>query len=115
MNISEEDASAGFRLFYKHGRTDASLWTAIKTKKEFNQFLRDFFLARESLLFVQAKEQTIITEIVAAIVSHLHQSTFFLDKQQRPVSLASAQSWQRGIDLLNAEKTEKQNSWCSVM
>lgn len=34
---------------------------------------------------------------------------------QTPLSLASAQNWQRGIDLLNAEKTEKQNSWCSVM
>ena len=31
---------------------------------------------------------------------------------QTPLSLASAQNWQRGIDLLNAEK---QNSWCSMM
>ena len=34
---------------------------------------------------------------------------------QTPLSLASAQNWQRGVDLLNAEKTEKQNSWCLVM
>jgi len=34
---------------------------------------------------------------------------------QSPVSLASAQNWQRGVDLLHAEKTENQNSWCSVM
>ncbi|VHN99541.1 ankyrin repeat domain-containing protein [Candidatus Rhabdochlamydia sp. T3358] len=34
---------------------------------------------------------------------------------QSPVSLASAQNWQRGIDLLHAEKTENQNPWCSVM
>ena len=34
---------------------------------------------------------------------------------QSPVCLASAQNWQRGIALLLAEKTENQNSWCSVM
>ncbi|PWU13509.1 MAG: hypothetical protein C5B45_05880, partial [Chlamydiae bacterium] len=34
---------------------------------------------------------------------------------QTPLSLARAQNWQKGMDLLNAEKTEKQNSWCSVM
>ncbi|HEV3269899.1 MAG TPA: ankyrin repeat domain-containing protein [Candidatus Rhabdochlamydia sp.] len=34
---------------------------------------------------------------------------------QTPLSLASAQNWQRGMDLLHAEKTENQNSWCSVM
>ncbi|MGB7127573.1 MAG: hypothetical protein WBD50_00585 [Candidatus Rhabdochlamydia sp.] len=90
VSISDEDAPAGFRLFYKHGRTDASLWTAIETEKEFNQFLRDFFLATESLLFAQAKEQKVITEMVAAIVSHLHQRTFFLSVQKR---MKSQEPW----------------------
>lgn len=90
VSISDEDAPAGFRLFYKHGRTDASLWTAIKTEKEFNQSLRDFFLATESLLFVQAKEQKILTEVVAAIVSHLHQNAFFLSIQKR---MKSKEPW----------------------
>ncbi|HEV3269894.1 MAG TPA: hypothetical protein VGZ69_04510 [Candidatus Rhabdochlamydia sp.] len=90
VSISDEDAPAGFRLFYKHGRTDASLWTAIETEKEFNQFLRDFFLATESLLFVQAKEQKAITEITAAIVSHLHQRAFSLSVQKR---MKSKEPW----------------------
>lgn len=90
VSISEEDAPAGFRLFYKHGRTDASLWTAIETEKEFYQFLRDFFLATESLLFVQAREQKIITEIVAAIVWHLQQRTFSLGVQKR---MKSQEPW----------------------
>ncbi|MGL4540862.1 MAG: hypothetical protein ACRCU0_07840 [Candidatus Rhabdochlamydia sp.] len=35
---------------------------------------------------------------------------------QHPISLASDQNWQKGIDLLNSlVKTEEQNSWCSVM
>lgn len=90
VSISDEDAPAGFRLFYKHGRTDASLWTAIETEKEFNQSLRDFFLATESLLFVQAKEQKNLTEMVAAIVSHLHRNTFFLNVQKR---MKSKEPW----------------------
>lgn len=90
VSIRDEDAPAGFRLFYKHGRTDASLWTAIETEKEFNRSLRDFFLATESLLFIQAKEQKIITEIVAAIVLHLHQRAFFLGVQKR---MKSQEPW----------------------
>ncbi|VHN99537.1 hypothetical protein [Candidatus Rhabdochlamydia sp. T3358] len=90
VSISDEDSPAGFRLFYKHGRTNASLWTAIETEKEFNQSLRDFFLATESLLFVQAKEQKVITEIVAAIVLHLHQRMFFLNVQKR---MKSKEPW----------------------
>ncbi|QZA58150.1 hypothetical protein [Candidatus Rhabdochlamydia porcellionis] len=89
-NISDEDAPAGFRLFYKYGRTDASLWTAIETEKDFNQFLQDFFLSTESLLFVQAQEQKIITEIVAAIVLHLHQRAFSLGIQKR---MKSKEPW----------------------
>lgn len=88
IRLSEEDSPAGFRLFYKHGRTDASLWTAIDTEKEFNQTLRSFFIATESLLFTQTKEQEIITEIVAAILSHLYQNTFFPSMQKRMNQLA---------------------------
>lgn len=87
VQLSDEDSPAGFRLFYKHGRTNASLWTAIETEKDFFQALRSFFLATESLLFAQ-EEQEIITEIVAAIVSHLHHTTFFPNIQKRMKQLA---------------------------
>ena len=80
---NEEDAPAGFRLFYKHGRADASLWTSIETEKEFHQALRSFFLATESLLFTQAKEQKILTEVITAILSHLHDNAFFSSAQKR--------------------------------
>lgn len=82
VQLSDEDSPAGFRLFYKYGRTNASLWTAIETEKDFFQALRSFFLATESLLFAQ-EEQEIITEIIAAIVSHLHHTTFFPSIQKR--------------------------------
>jgi hypothetical protein len=87
VQLSDEDSPAGFRLFYKHGRTNASLWTAIETEKDFFQALRSFFLATESLLFAQ-EEQEIITEIIAAIVSHLHHTTFFPNMQKRMKQLA---------------------------
>lgn len=42
----------------------------------------------ESLLFTQAKEHKIITEIVAAILSHLHNNAFFSSAQKRMNSLS---------------------------
>ena len=49
--VSEEavfdDTPAGFRLVYKHGRADPSLWTQIKTGEEYTNLLRDFFLSIE--------------------------------------------------------------------
>jgi len=35
--------------------------------------------------------------------------------EQTPISLAKNQNWKKGIDLLHPKKTEKKNSWCSVM
>ena len=42
-----EDSPAGFRLCYKHGRSDPSAWTMIQTEKDFIDALRQFFLAVE--------------------------------------------------------------------
>lgn len=38
-----EDAPAGFRLLYKHGRTDPSAWTFIYSEKLFSDALESFF------------------------------------------------------------------------
>ncbi len=38
-----EDSPAGFRLVYKHGRSDALQWTLIHRKEEFIEALREFF------------------------------------------------------------------------
>lgn len=84
---NEDDVPAGFRLFYKYGRTGASLWTAIETEEDFSQALRSFFLATESLLYSQEKERHIITEIVANIVLHVCTNGFLLSAQKRMNSL----------------------------
>ncbi len=42
-----DDSPAGFRLVYKHGRSDASLWSFIYDEKEWTSALVHFFLAVE--------------------------------------------------------------------
>ena len=43
-----EDSPAGFRLVYKHGRPDPSLWTLIYKADQYIDSLLDFFSATES-------------------------------------------------------------------
>jgi len=43
-----EDTPAGFRLVYKHGRADASLWTPICDRDELIRSLVDFFTLTET-------------------------------------------------------------------
>lgn len=50
-----EDSPAGFRLVYKHGRTDPSLWTMIYTSDQYIEALVSFFIATEHAI-VQACE-----------------------------------------------------------
>lgn len=42
-----DDAPAGFRLLYKHGRANTSLWTMIYHPREFIDYLADFFMSTE--------------------------------------------------------------------
>jgi hypothetical protein len=43
-----DDSPAGFRLVYKHGRSDASLWTLIYDAKQYVDALVDFFRMSET-------------------------------------------------------------------
>jgi hypothetical protein len=42
-----DDTPAGFRLLYKHGRPNTSLWTMIYHPQEFIDYLADFFMSTE--------------------------------------------------------------------
>lgn len=46
-----EDSPAGFRLIFKHGRTDSSLWTFVENKDEFLDILKSFFTLTEVEIF----------------------------------------------------------------
>jgi hypothetical protein len=42
-----DDSPAGFRLMYKHGRTNTALWTTIHSAAEYIQHLTSFFVSTE--------------------------------------------------------------------
>ena len=74
-----EDSPAGFRLVFKHGRTEASLWTLIYDHKQYIDALVEFFISIEHALvhaceWKTGKEQ--ITEITTRLVHHLRTEEF---------------------------------------
>lgn len=74
-----DDSPAGFRLLYKHGRSNTSLWTRIKNHTEFIDALADFFTSTETEL-AGSRElsglQNDLSEIISAIVRHVRSEEF---------------------------------------
>lgn len=74
-----DDSPAGFRLLYKHGRSNTAQWMRIKTPQEFVEALANFFTATEmeisSLDILQGME-TDVSDIVTAIVNHVRTREF---------------------------------------
>lgn len=74
-----DDSPAGFRLLYKHGRTNTSQWTRIQNPDEFIEALSSFFVTTEPYI---ASDQALtgldkeFSEIVTAIVSHVKTQEF---------------------------------------
>jgi len=74
-----EDAPAGFRLLYKHGRTDPTAWTLIHNEKEYIQALTSFFRATEAFLSAECEhdfEKEILTDLTTELLHHLGDQTF---------------------------------------
>lgn len=74
-----DDSPAGFRLLYKHGRSNSAQWTPIRDPQEFIQNLAAFFTAAERELhndpdFKGAQE--VLSEITTAIVTHIRTDKF---------------------------------------
>lgn len=74
-----DDSPAGFRLIYKHGRSDTSQWTMIHGPDEFCQHLASFFIAVEGELrqdaFLAPFEDE-IAFITTALVTHVKTDEF---------------------------------------
>lgn len=79
-----DDSSAGFRLIYKHGRQDASQWTAIYTQEEYIDSLTDFFSRVESELV----EKELASELTTRLIRWIREPEF--------LALALERSRQRG-------------------
>jgi hypothetical protein len=74
-----DDSPAGFRLLYKHGRANPSLWTLIYTPDQFVQALIDFLVATEGALQADAEFLDIREEIgalVTDIIAHVRTREF---------------------------------------
>lgn len=74
-----DDSPAGFRLLYKHGRSNTSQWTRIKTPNEFVEMLASFFIATEteinSLPDLEGLQQD-VSEVVTAVVNQVRSVEF---------------------------------------
>lgn len=76
-----DDSPAGFRLLYKYGRTNSSLWTKIYSLPEFIEALVSFFTITE--VDIRTKPQvagieTEFSQLVTQLVGHVR-SDFFME------------------------------------
>ncbi len=91
-----DDSPAGFRLLYKHGRTNTSSWTFIHNAVEFVEALVAFFMAAEHQLHHDANLEGLdsdLSEIITQAVNHIRSERFLesafdrmaLAHHQRPI------------------------------
>jgi hypothetical protein len=74
-----DDSPAGFRLLYKHGRTNISSWTFIHNPNEFIDALSSFFIATETELSSREEFsglERVLSEIVTIIAVHIKTPEF---------------------------------------
>jgi hypothetical protein len=74
-----DDSPAGFRLLYKHGRSNTAQWQPIKTPNEYIDALVSFFTMSESEISGSEELQGMHEEfgqIVTAIVNHVKTKEF---------------------------------------
>ncbi len=74
-----DDSPAGFRLLYKHGRSNTALWTRIYNHVQYSEALSAFFTSTESILRDSAELEGIEEDlgyIITAVVSHVRTVQF---------------------------------------
>ncbi len=74
-----DDSPAGFRLVYKHGRSNTSQWTKIENHFDFIDALTNFFVASETEIAgapEMANLQDDVSEITSSIVNHVRSNVF---------------------------------------
>jgi len=74
-----DDSPAGFRLVYKHGRTDASLWTPIYDGAGFTHVLVNFFNMTEPYIAdacTTDDERKALSNLTSAIILHVRSESF---------------------------------------
>ncbi len=77
------DSPAGFRLVYKHGRRDPSLWTLISNEKEYQQCLHNFFLITEPLIIDKCEFEEEVQKLITRVMHHIQTPEFMKSATQR--------------------------------
>lgn len=81
-----EDRPAGFRLVYKHGRQDPSLWSYVRSKEAFVTFLKEFFVNTEFEIASQEELEGFkdeYSDIVTLIINLIQKEEFIKASFQR--------------------------------
>lgn len=81
-----DDSPAGFRLLYKHGRTNTSQWTLIYTPQAFIEALSSFLVATETEIVNDPDYdglQQDISEIATKLITHVKTDEFLISAFQR--------------------------------
>jgi len=74
-----DDSPAGFRLLYKHGRSNTSQWTRIHNQHEFIDALASFFVATEPQIAHALDGKKIekdLSDVVTGIINHVKTQEF---------------------------------------
>lgn len=74
-----DDSPAGFRLIYKHGRSNTSLWTWIRTPSEFIDSLCSFFTATEPYIVEEMDFKDMhreFSELITTLIQHIKTPRF---------------------------------------
>ena len=106
-----EDSPAGFRLVYKHGRSNASLWTMIYNAEQYIDALTQFFLAVEYQVAGDSdwdEAPRLLSEITTAVVSHVRTDEFLASAVLR---ITKAHGGPIPKDPLKALETMEKKPW----
>jgi hypothetical protein len=74
-----DDAPAGFRLLYKHGRSNPALWTLVHTPEQFVDALVDFFVSTEAVMAAEPRMEGLereLSDLVTTLVTHARTDSF---------------------------------------
>jgi len=89
-----DDSLAGFRLVYKHGRSDASQWTRVYSGEEYIHSLRDFFAAVENDLIVPPSlDRKLASEITTGLIQFIQSSEFLESAMRRSQKRGRRSPW----------------------
>jgi hypothetical protein len=100
-----DDSPAGFRLVYKHGRSDPSLWTLIYDSDQYIDSLIHFFSATESQIAAECDWEgggQEVLEITSAMIAHVRTRVFLETALQRMARAHRAPVFQSPLKNLQA-------------